>query len=505
MFSFPRCLHGVLSGLPHCCRYARPGLFSVTVAWALVACAPAVRPPAFQPREHVPLAGLPTGARGWPDAQWWTHYRDPQLDRLEAWAMRGSPDLQVAQARYRAALAAVGAQRAERRPQVQGLASASHGYLDPDLPDSTTQGLLQVGSASSDSIAVGALANWDLDIWGKQEAAIAAAVGQANAARAERAAAASALQYHVAAAYFDWLAQQARLRLARRAEHLTKQLRGLVALRVKAGLDDPGQLDQADDRLAQARQNRAMREGDVAQDRAQLAAVIGVDPQQLDRLEAVPLPAADTRLPADARLGLIARRPDIAAARWTIEASLRDVDQARAAYYPDVKLMALGAFLRSYPDLGASSHTDLTLGNAGVSVSLPIFSGGRLKAQFERSQAALDAAVARYNRTIVQAAHDVAQQIVALQQLDAVKLQQERSLQAQRSQLAQAQELQREGIADDRAGLRAQLAVSQQRDALLQLQTRQLAANLSLIHALGGGYHADHLPALPTAAKDDRS
>lgn len=473
---------------------------------ALAACAPPVRPPVFQPREQIPLAGLPSGQGGWPEPQWWAYYRDPQLDRLETWAMRGSPDLQVAQARYRAALAAVGAQRAERRPQVQGLASASHGYVDPDLPDSATQGLFQLGSATSDSIAVGALANWDLDVWGKQSAAIAAAVGQANAARAERAAAESALQYHVAAAYFDWLGQQSRLQIAHQAEHTAEQLRELVALRVKAGLDDPGQLDQADDRLAQARQNRAMREGDVAQDRAQLAAVVGVDPQQLDRLEPRRLPTPDTRLPPDARLGLIARRPDIAAARWTIEASLRDIDQARAAYYPDVKLMALGAFLRSYPDLGSSSHTDLTLGNAGVSVSLPIFSGGRLKAQFERSQAALDTAVARYNRTIVQAAHDVAQQILALQQLDAVKVQQQRSLQAQRSQLTQARQLQREGIADDRAGLRAQLAVSQQRDALVQLQTRQLATNLSLIHALGGGYHADHLPALPAAtAKDDRS
>jgi NodT family efflux transporter outer membrane factor (OMF) lipoprotein len=473
------------------------------LALTLAACAPAVRPPVFAPRERVPLAGLPTGMAGWPAPAWWHQYRDPQLDRLMALAMRDSPDLQVAQARYRQALAAVGAQRAERHPQVQGLVSASHGYVDPDLPDDVTQGLFQVGSSHSDSVIAGALASWDLDLWGKQRAAIAAAVGQARAAEAERAAAASSLQYAVAAAYVDWLGQQARLRIARQAERAAVDLRGLVALRVKAGLDDPGQLDQADDQLAQQRRNLAMCAGAAAQDKAQLAALAGTDPQRLDTLQARPLPSTDDRLPPDARLRLIARRPDIAAARWTIEASLRDIDQARAAYYPDVRLMALGAFLRSYPDLGSSSHTDLTLGNVGISMSLPIFSGGRLKAQFERSQAGLDTAVANYNRTIVQAAHDVAQQILTKQQLEAVQTQQQRSLQAQRAQLVQAENLRQEGIADDRATLRAQLATDRERDALVQLHARRLAADLSLIHALGGGYRAGELPPLPhVAAKD---
>ncbi len=95
----------------------------LAAALCLSACAPPVRPPAFTPREEVPLAGLPTGQAGWPDAAWWQRYGDPQLNRVVDLAMRGSPNLEQAEARYRSAMRAVDSAKAELNPQVRGLLS----------------------------------------------------------------------------------------------------------------------------------------------------------------------------------------------------------------------------------------------------------------------------------------------------------------------------------------------------------------------------------------------
>jgi NodT family efflux transporter outer membrane factor (OMF) lipoprotein len=473
----------------------------------LAACAPAVRPPAFVPRDEVPIAGLPTSQSGWPQPEWWKRYGDAQLDRVVDLAMRGSPNMEQAEARYRAAMRAVDSARAELNPQVRGLVNGGHGYNDVSLngqmPGATgsAQGFqLNPGKSWSNSGAAGALATWDLDLWGKQKAAVQASVGQARAAEAERASTATSLQYNVVNTYFDWQAQQARLAVARHAADSSSQYRGLVELRVHAGLDDPTTLDQADAQLAQTRQNVAQLEGAASLDLAQLAALAGVSPKDLGSLTPSPLPTPDTRLPDDARIGLLARRPDIAAARWQIEASSKNIDQARKAYYPDVSLMALGAFLRTYPDLGSGTRTDLTLGNLGASVQLPIFSGGRLRAQFESAQAQLDSAVAQYDGAVVQAASEIAQGIAQLQALDAQRVQVDRQYEATAAQKSKAADRRSKGLIDDRTWLNADMQLDQQRDARLQLTSQMLSANLSLIHALGGGYHADDLPALPATA-----
>jgi len=465
-----------------------------------------VRPPAFVPRDEVPLAGLPGGKAGWPPGEWWRAWADPQLNRIVDLAMRGSPDMEQAEARYRAALRAVDSARADLNPQVRGAINGGHGYSDvkvrgeaPGAAGSAQGFQLDPGNSWSNSGVAGVLATWDLDLWGKQKDAVAAAVGQARAAEAERASAAASLQFNVVNTYYDWQAQQARLAIARHAADSAAHYRELVALRVRGGLDDPTTLDQADGRLAQSRLSVAQLEGSARLDVVQLAALAGVSPDALGTLAPSPLPVADASLPADARLGLLARRPDIAAARWQIEASAKNIDQARKAYYPDVSLTGLGAFLRTYPDLGSGTRTDLALGNVGASVQLPIFSGGRLRAQYEGAQAQLDTAIAGYDAAVVQAAGQVAQGVATLQTLADQRSQVDRQFDASAAQKAKAADRRAKGLIDDRTWLDADMQLDQQRDARVQLASRTLSANLSLIHALGGGYHADGLPDLPAA------
>jgi NodT family efflux transporter outer membrane factor (OMF) lipoprotein len=493
-----------------CHPFWQGGLIFLGVS-LIAACAPPARPPQFAPRQQAPLAGTPTGTANWPQEQWWKRYHDPQLDRLMALATRDSPDLQQAQARYTAAERAVDAQKAQLNPQVRGYFSGAHAYskiVTHAQPSGGSSGAQSINlnprhSWANDGLAA-ALFTWDLDLWGKQKDAVAQAIGQANAAKAERAMAANSLHYNVARTYFDWQSQQARLQLAEQAAQDASTYRSLVAMRVHAGLDDPQMLDQADAQLAARQRDIATLQGASSLDLVQLAAVAGVSAQELGALQAHALPVPDTDVPPYAGLELIARRPDIVANRWQIESSIKGIESARAAYYPDVSLLALGAYLRMYPNLGSGTRANIGLGNVGASVSLPIFSGGRLKAQLESRQADLDDAVATYNSTVVQAAHDVAQQIATMQQLQAEQVQTDRQFADVSAQNQRADRRRQRGLDDDRNWLSLQMQLAQQRDAQVQVSSQLLTANLALIYALGGGYHDTHAPTLPSgpAAQD---
>lgn len=425
-------------------------------------------------------------------------------------ATRDSPDLQQAQARYTAAERAVDTQKAQLNPQVRGYLSGAHAYskIVTHAQPSSSSGAQSLNlnpkhSWANDGLAA-ALFTWDLDLWGKQKDAVAQAIGQANAANAERAMAANSLHYNVARSYFDWQSQQARLQLATQAAQDAATYRSLVAMRVHAGLDDPQMLDQADAQVATRQRDIATLEGASSLDLVQLVAVAGVSARELGTLQAHALPVPDTNVPPYAGLELIARRPDIVANRWQIESSIKGIDSARAAYYPDVSLLALGAYLRMFPNLGSGTRANIGLGNVGASVSLPIFSGGRLRAQLESRQAELDTAVALYNSTVVQAAHDVAQQIATMQQLQAEQVQTDRQLADVSAQNQRADRRRQQGLDDDRTWLSLQMQLAQQRDAQVQVSSQLLTANLALIYALGGGYHDTHVPTLPSgpAAQD---
>jgi multidrug efflux system outer membrane protein len=464
----------------------------VAVLLGVSGCAPDRRPPSLEPRHQAPLAGIPEGTSLFPQQAWWKHYNDPQLDRLMDLATRQSPDLQQAQMRYEEAERAVDIQRAQLNPEVRGLVDGSHAYSKVDIhahPES--EGPLQSLDISpkhswSNSALAAALFTWDLDLWGKQKDAI------------DQAMAANSLHYNVARAYFDWQSLQTRVQLARASTTVAMQYRSLVQLRVHAGLDDPQQLDRADAQLADQRRSQAMVEGQSALDVAQLAAIVGVSESELGSLKAQPLPRVDADVPPDASIELLARRPDIVANRWEIEASIKGIDNARKAYYPDVSLMGLGAFLRLYPSLGSGTNANIALGSIGPSVSLPIFSGGRLKAQVEANQSQLDLAVATYNQTVVQAAHDVAQQILTLQQIQAELTQQRVQVSDVVHQSDRAGQRRLRGLDDDRTYLSLQLQLNQARDSQLQLDDQLLATHLALVYALGGGYRNTDLPALPS-------
>lgn len=464
----------------------------LTVLAACAAVPDKLPPPTL--KDHVPLAGVSTSPHGhWPDARWWHRYDDPQLDRLMALALKRSADLAEARSRVQKAAQAARVTAAQVGLKVNASAQVSrqrmseNGLIPPQF----------LGFTWYNQGDLGISLDYDFDWWGKNRAAVESAIGKARAAQAQAAAATLALQTGVAKLWFAWLANQARLDVARQQVADSDKLLHIATLRAKAGLEPSDQVEQARASLAGARQQQTALEAQAAVQRASLAALLDVPADQLPALHAHPLPTPRGALPADAGLDLMARRPDIAASRWEVEAALRDTDVARAAFLPDISIGAMAGLSSIDLDklLDAGSRTfSLT-----PAIHLPIFEGGLLRARYGLSRAGLEVAIARYDKTLVDAARDVATRALTLQQLQQRMRQQTEQLEAVTVLQRHADARHQRGLTDARPVLQARAERRRQRDAMLALQGQALAADIDLIGALGGGY-LDTSDDTPTSA-----
>ena len=434
-------------------------------------------------RDEAPLAGLQTASRAdWPAAEWWRQYDDPQLNDLIGRAMQQSPDLALAQSRVQNAEQSAKLAAAQLGLSVNGSAQVSRTRLsDHGLIPSQFLGFSWYNQAD-----VGAQLEYDFDWWGKKRATMEAALDQARATQAQRSAAALAIQYAVADTYFGWQADQTRLQLTDRLLATQQQFTHIADLRVKQGVDLPDQAQTARAQLAAVREIRVALDGSAKIRRVALASLLGVAPADLPELHARPLPIVTGGLPANAGLDLIARRPDIAASRWQVEAALKQTDAARAEFFPDLSIKTLAGL--SSIDLGKL----LTGGSRTFALTpalhLPIFNGGALEANYGVSKSQLDAAVAQYNGTVLTATREVATQALSSELIAARRREQQTQIDADKILLANAQARARQGVRDLRESLGAQATLLQQNDAAAQLQAQALSTELALTKALGGGY-----------------
>jgi len=335
---------------------------------------------------------------------------------------------------------------------------------------------------------LGLQASYTFDWWGKQHDAVAAAMDQAHAAQADRSAAALMLASSVADTYFGWQADQSRLKLARERESTVKEERAIAAARVNADLDAADGLDQADLSLAAAREQIAGLEGSAKLRVVALAALVGRPMAELPALQARPLPVPSGKLPDDVKIDLMARRADITASRWRVEAAEKQQQSARAEFFPDVSVNVLLGL--SSIDVSKLIEYGSRVPQASAAIHLPIFDAGRLKARYGASQAAVDSAVASYRDTLVSAAHDVAMQASTRAQIEAQRTQRALELDAATKLRGSAAARVRQGITDSRLELAATESWIGQRDALVQLDAAALAADIALQRALGGGYES---------------
>lgn len=420
---------------------------------------------------------------------WWRAYRDPQLDRLVERAIEGSPLLDVAIARLREADARIDAARGPLYPgfSLDGTEQRSRLSEHDIIPPPYGGKWIWRGDVTMNL-------SWDLDFWGRQASRVRAAGAGAQAAALDQDTARLVLAGALSRSYMQLDHAYHVADLAQQTLELREAQEKLVRRRVDAGLDTTLELRRVQGTVPPARVQ--LSEAQVAIERAvhALAALTGqgaasygefVRPT-VDLENAPPLPET---LPAN----LLARRPDVIAARWRIEASDAKRLAARAAFYPDVNLSAFVGF-------GAIGLDNLFVGDSlqvgvGPRFHLPLFDARRLKAEYREANAAVDSAVAEYNATVLYAVQQVADQLTAMQ-----AAQRERA--DEQLALEHAQAVQRIAAGRQRAGLGTRLDTLESEAHVLETQRRLLdrrealsQSRVALLLALGGSFD----PASPSA------
>jgi len=404
-------------------------------------------------------------------------YGDPQLRLLVALALQDSPTMAVAQARVRQAAAAAGQTEAAAGASLAFDGSATrerypeHSFYPPPIAGAT----FTSGHAALDF-------SYDFDFWGRNRSALDAALGRVAATKADAQAAAATLATSVAKTYFQWQAADQHLRIAQTLETQRRALVEHQARRVRAGLAPGSDLAPLNADAAAPRQSIVQLETQRAQAARQLQALVGV--HALPELQAMPLPALSALPEADLRLDLLARRPEIAAARDRVQAALKDVDSQRAAFYPDISISALAGF--DALQLGSLLHGSNRELAASPAIHLPIFDAGRLRAGLDVRRADVALAVAQYDQSLQQAIADVNDASVRLQgaQREADPL--AAQVHAREHDLASARAREAAGLIDGQQRLVDELVLTSLQDQELNRRTQALLARIDLDHALGG-------------------
>jgi NodT family efflux transporter outer membrane factor (OMF) lipoprotein len=425
-------------------------------------------------------------AAQWPTDQWWTAYDDKQLDALIAEAFAGSPDLATAAAKLRQAEALGQVAGALMLPQVDGSASVSkqkmsNNYLTPVA--FTPQGWPDYGLASLNL-------NWEIDFWGKHRAALAAATSEIDASKAELAQARLALAAGVASNYAQLAALFAERDTAARSVEIRRKTVTLFTERFENGLETQGSLNEAKARLASAQGNLLSVDESIGLQRNRLAALLGAGPDRGLRIERPRVSLAEGHgLPADLSANLLGRRPDVVAARLMVQAREKRIVSKKAEFYPNVNLSA--AIGVQSLGLGMLTKAGSGMGSIGPALSLPIFTGGRLRGELRGTAAAYDQAVATYNATVTRALQDVADAWLSQKSLAAQLDKAQEAFAAAQEAYRVANNRYEGGLANYLEVLHAEDTLLDTQRALTSLQSRAFSLDIALTRALGGGYLRD--------------
>lgn len=432
----------------------------------------------------LPLGPQAAAANGaFPADRWWAASGDAALDQLIDEALRASPDLAAAQARARRALAFQGQAKAATLLTlgIEGSADAIRQSQNQGFPPGLIPGDLR------DQGRIGAVLDFDLDLWGRKRSALAAATSSALAAQADLAQTRLLLQAAIVSTYTDLDGLfTSRDLAAARLNNAANEL-DLIRTRQARGLDNIAAVSEAEGRLARASAELKAVDEAISLTRNALAALAGAGPERGQSIQPPQLQAPQgLALPADLPANLLGRRPDLVAARLRAESAQARIGVARANFYPDINLAALVGFQAIGLD-NLFKESSLTA-NAGPALRLPLFDGGAARAGYRVARADYDEAVSLYNASLIAAIRQVADAVVSKRSLAEQITAARNGVAAAERQLAAVQQRYTAGLEDRRGTLSAERALLAAQATMSALNTRNHQADIALAVALGGGF-----------------
>lgn len=420
---------------------------------------------------------------------WWKSFQDPVLESLLAEAAANNQDLLLAAGRIAEARANADVTNANRYPVVDGTASATRSG------SSENTNLLPPGAkATSKDFRLALNASYEIDFWGKFSRADEAARARLVSQQANRGVVLSGLYSTLAQNYFALRSYDAQMVLADSALKTRQDNLRLQQKRFSAGSIGTLELHQAEAEVAGTEVTRAQAEQQVATTEAAVALLAGRSPCAVARpviARGAPIETLYAHLPAPADLpaDLLNRRPDIVAAEQSLIAANADVGQARANYFPSIRLTS-GVGYESNR-LSELINPASLLWNLGVGLTQPVFRAGAIGALVAGAEARKTQAQAQYVQSVQNAFRDVHDALTALSANDKVYTASNRRAAALKDTLRLATLRYNNGYSSYLEVLTAQRDLLQTQASVIDVQRAHLTAAVGLYRAVGGGWDKD--------------
>lgn len=468
-------------------------LLTTAATTTIFAALPSVGPDYQRPSIAAPTTyrDLPENSSAWKVATpadavgrgaWWKIYGDDVLNDLETRALTANQDLRATVARVDEARAAAGLARGSYFPDL-----SLNSSLVRERTSQTTDNTLPQTETTTYRAALGA--SWEIDLFGRVRRQVESARAYAEASAANLESVRLSLTAEVAANYFSLRGLAAEVKLVADGVDIRRQTLRLINSRRGLGAATDFDVARAETELASTEAESAALSNRYSAVQNALAVLVG-EPASTFQIS---LPAA-TRgieppgIPAGLPSQLLERRPDVAAAERALAGANARIGVARGAFFPAISLTGGAGWASA--DIDRLTNADSKVWSIGPSLYLPIFRGGRNKANLERSRAAYDEAVANYRQQVLVAFREVQDALTATRLLTDQTAAQNRALASARHAGELAQKRYDSGFVNLLEVLDAQRTVLTTERASAQLAAQRLNTSVALVKAIGGDWSA---------------
>ena len=407
------------------------------------------------------------------DMPWWELFHDEELQALIRSALTNNYDVRIAAARVEQARAILAENRSGYFPQITYQGAVGDGRNV--LAGSPGMGYEAAGNVS-----------WEIDLWGRIRRLNESARAQFLATAEARTNVMLTLITTVAADYFQLLALDQELQIAKDTTNSFGQSLKLFSERLSGGVSSKLETAAAEAAQASAAATVPELERQIVVEENQIRILIGMNPGPIVRhkklLEELLPPEVPPGLPS----ALLERRPDIRQAEQLVRSANAQIGVAKADFYPRFSLTAL--FGQVSPELSTFTSGAANAWSAAANLTGPIFEGGLLKAQYRYARAAWEEAALQYQSVVLNAFQEVSNALTAREQFARERIEQARSVKAYEVAVQVANERYTAGHANYYELLQEQQLLFPAENALTQTELNQLLATVQLYRALGGGW-----------------
>ena len=436
---------------------------------------PVAEPPTFRGQ-------VSTEAESLADAPWWDVFGDPILKDLIREALQNNYDVAIAAARVREARAAFVSTRSDLYPSVDYGISAGRAKLTPGIAGSPGGPALNASNFYSASMTM----SWELDIWGRIRRATEASRATLFATEDARRGVWLTLVSDLAQAYFELLALDVQLQIARNSRDAYQYTFDLFEDRYKAGVASKLETARAEGALGGAEATIPQFESDIVAKENQISILLGRTPGPIVRGLPMYEQAVVPTVPAGLPSSLLERRPDLRQVEQQMAAANARIGVAKAEFFPKLSLTAL--FGTASPEISALTGGAATIWAVAGVFSGPLLNAGRTLGNYRASIAQWEQTKLQYEQAVLTALREVSDALTALGKLSDAETGQDRSVKALANAVEYATDRYRFGLASYFEVLEAQQQLYPAQNTLAQIRRDRLLAHVRLYRALGGGW-----------------